>query len=483
MIDVTKVKAHKELGADVTLSHNLAPLLHRATHGFLMEALTTAQRSSLEEATPLVSCHVFSQTRMQPITASCPLRLSTPCACPFGGICHNCPACVQAKLTVSQAGDNYEEEADRVADMVMNMPEPRIQRACATGSGEETAQIKPIVNQITSLVQRQVESAQDEEEPVQTKAVAKQPGAVSSAVAARIQALRGGGQPLLAATRAFFEPRFRYDFSQVRVHTDAWATATAQALNARAFTSGRDVAFGVSEYAPGALEGQRLLAHELAHVIQQRDDHEGASTKVLRKSTRIDQMRNPKLAIYQEHWRSGWYFKQCADMKARQIRATKVGTAVDQCPEFASIGSTPYRTGKDIIDAILNVYRCTNSPVSQIHIYSHAGPGGVFDASGEIATQRGLYGEEHYFPRLEREKGGRTAKDIPKEAMAANVVFVVYGCNSDRFAEKILETILGTSPKARVYGRPEGGDPKRKEGWKEFSAEQPYGKHRKKIPY
>lgn len=73
----------------------------------------------------------------------------------------------------------------------------------------------------------------------------------------------------MSAARDFFEPRFGYDFSGVRVHTDARAAEAAKEVDARAFTVGRDVVFGKGEYAPGTSAGIRLVAHELAHVIQQ----------------------------------------------------------------------------------------------------------------------------------------------------------------------------------------------------------------------
>jgi len=83
--------------------------------------------------------------------------------------------------------------------------------------------------------------------------------------------LSSPGQPLDAGTRAFMEPRFRHDFSQVRVHTDARAIESAQAVNALAYTVGRNVVFGAGQCAPGTDEGRRLMAHELTHVVQQKD--------------------------------------------------------------------------------------------------------------------------------------------------------------------------------------------------------------------
>ena len=83
------------------------------------------------------------------------------------------------------------------------------------------------------------------------------------------EVLRSPGQPLDAATRSFFEPRFGHDFSRVRVHADGEAAGAASAVFARAYTVGSHIAFGSGEYAPATAKGKRLLAHELTHVVQQ----------------------------------------------------------------------------------------------------------------------------------------------------------------------------------------------------------------------
>jgi hypothetical protein len=82
--------------------------------------------------------------------------------------------------------------------------------------------------------------------------------------------LHGSGQPLDPTTRAWMESRFGYDFKPVRVHYDARAASSAQAVNAAAYTVGRDIVFGAGRYAPTTAAGLGLLAHELAHTIQQR---------------------------------------------------------------------------------------------------------------------------------------------------------------------------------------------------------------------
>jgi hypothetical protein len=203
------------------------------------------------------------------------------------------PPLIQAKLTIGSPNDRYEQEADRVADAVMRMPEPSVQRQAEEEEDEEI-QAKPLAGEITPRVQRQVEPEEEEEELIQTKALSEQitplvqrqeedeeeeeiqtkplpsqTSEVVSDVETSINSIRGGGQPLPGSTRVFFEPRFGQDFSQVRVHTGAQEAESARAVNARAYTVGRDVVFGAGQYAPETTAGQRLLAHELTHVVQQ----------------------------------------------------------------------------------------------------------------------------------------------------------------------------------------------------------------------
>jgi hypothetical protein len=149
---------------------------------------------------------------------------------------------LQAKLRIGQPGDVYEQEADRVADEVMRMPE----------------------------MQRQVdEEEEEEEEMLQAKSREDATPEVSNNLESQINAIKGGGRPLAKSERAYFEPRFGTDFSLVRVHTGAQAAESARAVNAKAYTIGQDVTFGVGQYTPGTSEGRRLIAHELTHVVQQ----------------------------------------------------------------------------------------------------------------------------------------------------------------------------------------------------------------------
>jgi hypothetical protein len=173
-----------------------------------------------------------------PVFAPRPTRNQTPH--PF----------VQPKLVVGEVDDPLEHEADHVADQVMRMPEPglavtagppQLSRKCADCEEEDKLRRNP-----------------------------SGPQAVAGEAPEMIhQTLRAPGRPLDAATRAHFEPRFGHDFSRVRIHSDASAAASVRSVDARAYTFGSDIVFAAGAFLPGTSEGRRLLAHELAHTVQQ----------------------------------------------------------------------------------------------------------------------------------------------------------------------------------------------------------------------
>ncbi|MBW4448471.1 MAG: DUF4157 domain-containing protein [Spirirestis rafaelensis WJT71-NPBG6] len=232
----------------------------------------------------------------------------------------------QAQLTVSQPGDVYEQEADRVAQQVMGMGDRTnnnaVQREVSPQEEEENLQLKSLGNTITPLVQREeipeeedeeenlqmksldnlaiqreeiLEEEEEEEENLQMKSLdnlaiqreeipeedeeeeeliqAKSSLqrfndgglAASSDISSKLHSRKGQGNPLAGDVRNFMEPRFGVDFSNVKVHTDGEAVQMSRELGAQAFTYGSDVYFGVGK-SPGNNE---LMAHELTHVVQQ----------------------------------------------------------------------------------------------------------------------------------------------------------------------------------------------------------------------
>ncbi len=178
---------------------------------------------------------------------------------------------LQAKLLINTPGDQYEQEADRVAEQVMRMPDAGpatsragpgallgVQRKCSCGG---------------SCDECLPEVANHEAVRLQSKAAgAAGSGHASASLTAPpivYDVLSSPGQPMEAATCAFFESRFGYDFSSVRVHTDGRAAESARSVGARAYTTGQQIVFGTGQYAPRTADGDRLLAHELVHVVQQ----------------------------------------------------------------------------------------------------------------------------------------------------------------------------------------------------------------------
>ncbi len=148
---------------------------------------------------------------------------------------------VIGEMRLSEPGDLHEQEADRIADSVMQTPEPETQNPSLRGGGGRLT--RPST-----------------------------------------------GQPLDTATRQFFEPRFGRNFSGVRIHVGHEAEQIADATGSRAFTLGTDIVFGRGQYAPDTNEGRHLLAHELAHTTQSASDTVQRKIVVGGKKTKAGQL-------------------------------------------------------------------------------------------------------------------------------------------------------------------------------------------------
>ncbi|MEE3718764.1 DUF4157 domain-containing protein [Tumidithrix elongata RA019] len=195
---------------------------------------------------------------------------------------------VQAKLAIGAVGDKYEQEADQVASQVVqtiNTPEnvqredeeqvqtkplESIQREEAPEEEDETLQMKPLSNSI----QRE-EAPEEEDEELQMKPMLQRREAVDGGDASEelegsIQQAKSSGQPLDPKLQAKMGQAMGADFSSVKVHTDSQSDQLNQSIQAKAFTTGRDVFFRQGAYDPNSRNGQELIAHELTHVVQQR---------------------------------------------------------------------------------------------------------------------------------------------------------------------------------------------------------------------
>lgn len=182
---------------------------------------------------------------------------------------------IQAKLAVSQPGDEYEREADRVAEQVMSMPKPRTISAAELGQPMHMQRFYQKYRTDRARLKDK-----NDEEILQTKATPGRVPEVTSDLHRFISSMQGGGSPLSNSERSFFEPRFGYNFSRVRVHSDAQAAESARAVNALAYTVGQDVVFGKGQYTPNTLAGLHLIAHELAHIAQQDATNQAAHLQI-----------------------------------------------------------------------------------------------------------------------------------------------------------------------------------------------------------
>lgn len=180
------------------------------------------------------------------------------CAC--GGNCPKCKAAIN-NLNISQPSDPAEVEADQIADQIVRL------------------KANPGVTQLPG--------------EFNVSAVQKKSGNTTGAKpipASLSAALSDTGRELNASTRAKMELHFKTDFSDVRIHTGKNAVESSNDINARAYTLGRDIVFNQHQYSPETFEGERLIAHELTHVVQQRN---GVAGNVLQREALIEEVLEP----------------------------------------------------------------------------------------------------------------------------------------------------------------------------------------------
>lgn len=221
---------------------------------------------------------------------------------------------LQAKLTINAPNDQYEREADSMAEHVLHAPERRVLPVGALSGSADAHTLQRTEAEDEEEIQRVAESAESEDEHlqkagVQTSAeeeeesdtVQRKPSRqrtpnVNAAFESRLQALKAaGGRPLDEPIRQFMENRFARSFSQVRIHTGPDAQKLARQASAKAFTVGKHVVFGNGEYRPGVAQGMRLVAHELTHVLQQQGGLHSVQREVMEQAADGDNRSNDEL--------------------------------------------------------------------------------------------------------------------------------------------------------------------------------------------
>lgn len=229
------------------------------------------------------------------------------------------PTANYAPLAVNRPGDRFEREADAVAEYVMRTPaavfngsgksvsstdnenklqcqpseralQVSMQRKCSHCEEEEQKTLQRQKSETApglSGLQRKCAQCEEEEEERRRKLQRLDTGAGPGAAPPIVHQVLGAlGRPLDGTTRSFMEPRFGHDFSSVRIHADERAAESARSVNALAYTVGRDIVFGAGQYVPNLPAGQKLLAHELTHVVQQ-----GAVPPAMKQETPLPQRK------------------------------------------------------------------------------------------------------------------------------------------------------------------------------------------------
>lgn len=180
------------------------------------------------------------------------------------------------------------------------------------------------------------------------------------------EALRSPGHALDAGVRALMEPRFGHDFSRVRVHTDAKASESARAVNAAAYTVGRDIVFAGGLYAPHTSEGRGLLAHELTHVAQNANSTTDASAPI-RVGPAGDRFES-EADRHAEAAASGAPTRGAVSHNGepgRLSRATYTYGATKVEVNYGNVINTPNDKQESAIESLFTTY--TGSPATAIH--------------------------------------------------------------------------------------------------------------------
>jgi len=167
------------------------------------------------------------------------------------------PRRMQARLTIGQPNDKYEQEADRVAEQIVS------------GGGLSSTEVNHAHNHVQRGMSAGSEEEETEENAVQRKSNSDGKSKMPSGTESYIQSLGGGGRPLSGSEAQYYEPRFGRSFKDVRIHTGEAADRAAKSINARAFTLGKNIAFAHGEYHSSSVPGRKLMAHELTHTLQQ----------------------------------------------------------------------------------------------------------------------------------------------------------------------------------------------------------------------
>ncbi|WP_018185020.1 DUF4157 domain-containing protein [Kaistia granuli] len=383
---------------------------------------------------------------------------------------------LRPSIAIGSAGDTLEQQADRAADTIS---------AGGRASGLHPAPVK-----------------------VQRVSASERAGGGNGQRAA--DAVAAGGQAMPSPLRSYFEPRFGADLAGVRLHTDAPAATAANAIGARAYTYGNDIAFAPGAYAPGTASGRRLIAHELAHVLQQRSgalriQRDGPQTaKPADAELELgNTLRGPgfsngfALAFYDENEPEAQ--RRAADFATRENAIGLKGTGIDAAnlvfgkaiPSVRTIDATVPAIAKVVNDALARVPAPANYPpataaapgkVRAIAIFAHGTPqwcsagltvgnaGAVFKKIAPslsptvrvvlytCSSARGTDEEEDWVKGTMRSGGKGSLASLVRDTLADEKIdagsvwgHTTVGHTSRNFALRVFETRAGKGAEGESY--------------------------------
>jgi hypothetical protein len=246
---------------------------------------------------------------------------------------------LQPKLKVSQPGDAYEQEADKIAEQVVRMSDSfdSVTLIAAT-NGEEGVDRK---------CEACIMKKEEEKLEISLKPSATFSSETNDETANEINSLRStGGSSLDPSIKGFMEQKFGFDFSNVRIHSDERATRSARSINALAYTIGNEIVFGEAQYRPFTFEGKRLLAHELTHVVQQtspkNNDNDNEQYQSLHSYGTIKNAEEDA-GIYRYSTQNCEKSDVTSDIDPADLRATQMAIhSAGQLARFLSIPSDPH---------------------------------------------------------------------------------------------------------------------------------------------
>lgn len=350
--------------------------------------------------------------------------LQRKCACGgSSGLSGECEECrkkkmqgIQTKLAIGEPDDAYEREADRIADQVLAMP------------------ARPAVRVAPLRIQRFARQSAGEAVPTSVD-----------------QILAGSGRPLEPALSRDMEQRFGYDFSRVRIHTGANAERSAREVDAHAYTVGRDIVFGTGRFAPETREGQRLLAHELTHVVQQSG---AAGTGSGQRADRSDRLPISSLAggtpdrLFRDPDDKGTKEAKKDDWAGKTIpKDEKQGLAISL---FQDIGVAPVKSFGSVAGAKFLLHD-TSGASSRAHLETEAkkargplgsGPNVFVPATGQEIIQR----PDFYDPRRPTTTEFEKGEDLLREADRETALRKVWKATNTAAKDKALADALTGLP-------------------------------------